>query len=156
MKYLKLFENFPSYDKNKGLITKDGKPLSNSDFWTDGGNYYPKDLEDRPTGNLIGLKLNGNKFDITDVIDNKQYVFKYNYNGKDLFYYEEDVLPKKNGVILAVLGTDKNDALKFTGKQIKLKFLELRYYSILMGPKMYCEEEGGYIEINENPDIIEV
>ena len=158
MKYLKLFENFPSYDKNKGLVTKDGRPLNNSDWWTSGGEYYSKDLEDSPTGNLAGLKLNGNKFSISNVIDSKQYVYKYNYNGKDLFYYNDDAFGRGTSKtrMLAVIGSDINNAHRFTGKQVKYQFLERRNRSIWMGPEMYCEQEGSYIEINENPDITEV
>ena len=161
MKYIELFENFHTYIKTKGLVNSDGRPLRRSDFWTPlnpGGEYYPKDLEDKPTGNLIGVKLNGNKFDIHDIDDSKQYVYKYNHNGKDLFYYKAGTYDRGTNkpLVIAVLGYNINNACRFTGKQVKYQFLERRHRSLWMGPEMYCEEEGGYIEINQNPDIIEV
>lgn len=121
---------------------------------------YPKDLEDSPTGNLWGLKLNGDKFDISDVDDSKQYVYKYNHNGKDLFYYNDNVFDggtsKARVRVLAVLGSDINNARRFTGKRIKIHFLERRHQSIFMGPEMYYKEEGCHIKLDQNPDIIEV
>jgi len=158
MKYLKLFENFPTYSKSKGLVTSDGRPLSSSDWWTSGGDYYPKDLENSPTGNLIGLKLNGDKFDIHDIDDSKKYVYKFNHNGKDLFYVSGDVFDRGTSKtrILAVIGSNINDARRFTGKEVKLQFLERRSKKLWIGSEMYCKEEGGYIELDQNPDIIEV
>jgi len=119
---------------------------------------YPKDLEDSPTGNLWGLKLNGNKFDISDVDDSKQYVYKYNHNGKDLFYYNDNTFDggTSKARILAVLGSDINNARRFTGKRIKIQFLERRHRSIWIGPEMYYKEEGCHIKLDQNPDIIEV
>ena len=163
MKYIKLFENFPTVGRNDMRY------------------------KDSSTANLEGLKLNGNKFSMSDVIESKQYVYKYNYNGKYLFYYKDGKYNRgpNKPLVLAVLGSDINDACRFTGKQVKLKFLERKDNNFLIGgtsvdltkeidsgrkimgspgtpyywdysPEMYCEEEGGYIFLDENPDIIEV
>jgi hypothetical protein len=165
MKHIKLFENFSTVPdpSRPGIITS---------------------YKDSSTGNLQGLKLNGNKFSMSDVIESKQYVYKYNYNGKDLFYYKDgrhDHVPNEP-LVMAVLGSDINDARRFTGIEVKIKFSERSSSNFLIGgtsvdlskkidsdrnirgsnnyweysPEMYCEEEGGYIFLDENPDIIEV
>ena len=75
--------------------------------------------KDSSTANLEGLKLNGNKFSMSDVIESKQYVYKYNYNGKDLFYYKDGKYNRgpNKPLVLAVLGSDINDACRFTGNK---------------------------------------
>jgi hypothetical protein len=164
MKYLKLFENFPT-------VPDPSRPRINTSY------------KDSSTANLEGLKLNGNKFSMSDVIESKQYVYKYNYNGKDLFYYKDGYFDRgpDKALFYAVLGSDINDARRFTGKQVKEKFWQRKGSNFLIGgtpvdltkeidkdrkfqgsnnfweysPEMYCEEEGGFISLDENPDIIE-
>jgi hypothetical protein len=83
---------------------------------------------------------------ISDVSDSKKYVYKYNHNGKDLYYYVDDV----EGDMFV---SDINDARIFTGKQIKSFQLDNAFD---LGSEIYCEEEDGYITLVEKPVRIEV
>ena len=83
---------------------------------------------------------------IFDVSNSKKYVYKYNHNGKDLFYYVDDV---EGDMFLS----DINDARVFTGKQIKSFQLDSAFD---IGNEIYCDEEGGYITLTEKPTRIEV
>lgn len=76
----------------------------------------------------------------------KKYVYKYNHNGKDLYYYVDDV----EGDMFV---SDINDARIFTGKQIKSFQLDNTFD---LGSEIYCEEEGGYITLVEKPVRIEI
>ena len=86
------------------------------------------------------------ELNISGVSDSKKYVYKYNHNGKDLFYYVDDV----EGDIFV---SDINDARVFTGKQIKSFQLDSAFD---IGNEIYCDEEGGYITLTEKPTRIEV
>ena len=83
---------------------------------------------------------------ISDVSGSKKYVYKYNHNGKDLFYYVDDV----EGDMFV---SDINDARVFTGKQIKSFELDSAFD---IGNEIYCDEEGDYITLTEKPTRIEV
>ena len=83
---------------------------------------------------------------ISDVSNSKKYVYKYNHNGKDLFYYVDDV----EGDMFV---SDINDARVFTGKQIKSFQLDSAFD---IGNEIYCDEEGDYITLTEKPTRIEV
>jgi hypothetical protein len=86
------------------------------------------------------------ELNISDVSDSKKYVYKYNHNGKDLFYYVDDF----EGDMFV---SDINDARVFTGKQIKSFQLDSAFD---IGNEIYCDEEGGYITLTEKPTRIEV
>ena len=91
---------------------------------------------------------------ISDVSDSKKYVYKYNHNGKDLFYYVDTTglpyfLLLKNDKLVS----DINDARVFTGKQIKSFQLDSAFE---IGNEISCDEEGGYITLTEKPTRIEV
>jgi hypothetical protein len=86
------------------------------------------------------------KLHISDVSDSKKYAYKYNHNGKDLYYYVDDVEGD-------MFFSDINDAIIFTGKQIKSFQLDNAFD---LGSEIYCEEEGEYITLVEKPVRIEV
>jgi hypothetical protein len=92
------------------------------------------------------LKESLENLNISGVSDSKKYVYKYNHNGKDLYYYVDDV----EGDMFV---SDINDARIFTGKQIKSFQLDNAFD---LGSEIYCEEEGGYITLVEKPVRIEV
>ena len=83
---------------------------------------------------------------ISDVSDSKKYVYKYNHNGKDLYYYVDDV----EGDMFV---SDINDARIFTGKQIKSFQLD---NSFDLGSEIFCEGGDGYITLVKKPVRIEV
>lgn len=79
-----------------------------------------------------------------NVSESKKYVYKYNHNGKDLFYYVDDV----EGDMFV---SDINDARIFTGKQINSLQLDSAFD---IGSEIYCEE--GVITLTEKPLRVEV
>ena len=96
--------------------------------------------------NRINRFNENSELNISDVSDSKKYVYKYNHNGKDLFYYVDDF----EGDMFV---SDINDARVFTGKQIKSFQLDSAFD---IGNEIYCDEEGGYITLTEKPTRIEV
>lgn len=96
--------------------------------------------------NKINLDTSNKKTHISDISDSKKYVYKYNHNGKLLFYYVDDVVGD-------MFVSDINDARVFTGKQIKYLQLDLAFD---ITTEIYSEEEGGYITLSEKPSIIEI
>ena len=96
--------------------------------------------------NIQSFRKFNENLNISDVSDSKKYVYKYNHNGKDLFYYVDDF----EGDMFV---SDINDARVFTGKQIKSFQLDSAFD---IGNEIYCDEEGGYITLTEKPTRIEV
>ncbi len=96
--------------------------------------------------NIQSFRKFNENLNISDVSDSKKYVYKYNHNGKDLFYYVDDV----EGDMFV---SDINDARVFTGKQIKSFQLDSAFD---IGNEIYCDGEGGYITLTEKPTRIEV
>ena len=76
----------------------------------------------------------------------KKYVYKYNHNGKDLYYYTDDV----NGDGLV---SDLNDASIFSEKTLKHLDLDSVFN---VGDEMFYEEENVFIKFIEKPVKIEV
>jgi hypothetical protein len=85
---------------------------------------------------------------ISDISDSKKYVYKYNHNGKDLYYYMELWSDSHHSFV-----SDINDARIFTGKQIKSFQLD---NSFDLGSEIFCEGDGGYITLVKKPVRIEV
>lgn len=125
------------------MIPKEFPQLGTKEFNDLASAYFggePKEMEQS------NEKPQTPQLNISDVSDSKKYVYKYNHNGKDLFYYVDDV----EGDMFV---SDINDARVFTGKQIKSFQLDSAFD---IGNEIYCDEEGGYITLTEKPTRIEV
>jgi hypothetical protein len=78
--------------------------------------------------------------------DNKKFVLSYNHNGKDYFWYNNDV--EGDSLISNI-----NLASIFTGKQIKSFGLETGFN---INDEVFCEDISDYITINTNTIWIEI
>jgi len=83
---------------------------------------------------------------VQSIIESKKYIYKYNHNGKDLFYYVDEV----DGDLLV---SDPNDAKIFTGKQIKSFDIDS---SFSIGDEIFCDETGDYITLQSKPIRVEI